>query len=251
MFRRLNCHNALYLLSNYFFIAGQCQIQGSGAPHAVGMKRYGNFVMPFGLYDISPFTIRMESSDRILWDAIFDPYMLDSAEMHAFVRALAILAILLAPAMAIAEGKGACTELSESVRTLGIPWEAAHEETVHQLHECGLRAVPLLIAELRVVDPESVSDPQWGHMVWCERALRSITGQYFTFHTAQHLGRVSEFRSKDDPLGYAMEWMSRGKVYIAPRDLQERVIQEWKSWIIKNHGQFRIAEFQPFGEWFW
>lgn len=135
--------------------------------------------------------------------------------------------------------------------SLGIPWEANHEQIVERLHQCAAVAVPLLIAELRVVDPEAVTDPQWGHMVWCERALRSITGQYFEFRSDEDLGSLVEFRGPDDRLGFAMERMSNGKVYLAPRDVQRKVIHAWETWLGANHGKFSVADFEEFGEWFW
>ena len=55
----------------------------------------------------------------------------------------------------------------------------------------------------------------------------------------------------DEPLGYAMEWMSRGRVYVAPRDVQEKVIAAWKTWYEQRGDRFAVQPFVPFGEWFW
>ena len=138
-----------------------------------------------------------------------------------------------------------CATVADAVRQLG---EGDGIRAVESLHRCGKAAVPLLVRELRIVDPE-IPNRTWLHAVWCERALRSITGKYFRFRTQLALGGLSEFRGKDDDLGYAMEWMSRGKIFVAPQDVQRKVIAAWKSWLKANHGQFEVAKFDPGGEW--
>jgi hypothetical protein len=140
---------------------------------------------------------------------------LDGWTMRVFLSVtVAIFITIIGPLPLKANESRSCGDLSNAIGHLGIPWEAAHEEVIVELHECGLAAAWLLLAELQVIDPESVDDPKWGHMVWCERALRSITGQYFRFKSAESLGRLSEFRGKDDHIGYVTEWMSRGRVYV-------------------------------------
>jgi hypothetical protein len=170
--------------------------------------------------------------------------------MRALI-AIATLALIIALTTVLpARGNEnrSCREPTKAVQSLGIPWEAAHREVVRELHECGLVAVRLLVAELQVIDPESSDDPRWGHMVWCERALRSITGQEFLFESSEPLGRLSEFRGKGDRLGYVVEWMSHARVYVAPRDVQRKVIESWRTWLKKHERGFVV---HPFGEWSW
>lgn len=124
---------------------------------------------------------------------------------------------------------------------------------VAALHAHGREAVPLLVAELRVVDPDPriTSQELWWHLVWCERALRSITGQRFEFRTEEPLSAdLAQFRSKQDSLSYAMEWMSRGAVFIAPRDVQAKVIDSWHSWLLANANTFEVQPYAAYGDWY-
>jgi len=164
------------------------------------------------------------------------------------IATLAVIITLTNPFSTRGNENRSCRELTKTVRSLGIPWQAAHREVVRELHECGSVAVRLLVAELQVIDPESLDDPRWGHMVWCERALRSITGQEFLFESSEPLGRLAEFRGKGDRLGYVEEWMSLARVYVAPRDVQRKVIESWYTWLKKHARGFAV---HPFGEWSW
>jgi hypothetical protein len=146
-------------------------------------------------------------------------------------------------------GSGACENLPVSIKRLGS--EKNPSRTVQDLHQCGREAVRLLALELRVVDPE-VFDEQWDHAVWVERALRSITGEYFEFVSAEELPtELGKFRGQADPLGYTMEWMSHARIFIAPRDVQSRVIAARDAWIKNNGTTFDVQQFEPYGKWFW
>jgi hypothetical protein len=166
--------------------------------------------------------------------------------------ALAVTLLLMAlfgkPIFA-SEGR-ACASLPVAVQRLGNPWNGDHVETIRELHQCGATAVPLLLEQLRVVDPEK-RDAKWRHAVWCERALRSITGQYFRFKSTKSLGQLAEYRSQEDELGYAMEWMSHARIYIAPRDVQEKIIGSWHEWYVEHGAVFEVAPFDAYAEWYW
>jgi hypothetical protein len=166
----------------------------------------------------------------------------------------AVLAFVLSLgwAPAVLAEDGGCLRVKEAIRDLGAPYFAEDETlTIRQLHPCASQAVPLLIAELKVVDPESENEREWWHAVWCERALRSITGEYFAFRSSQSLGRLGEFKSKHDKVGYVSEWMSRGRVYMAPRDVQARVIAAWKAWQLKHRDDMVAKPFVEYGDWYW
>jgi hypothetical protein len=167
--------------------------------------------------------------------------------MRAIHRSMIFVGLCLLLRASTAGAADPCGTLPDTVRHLG---EADPEQITEALHGCGRAAVPLLIQELKVIDPES-DGGDWLHMVWCERALRSITGKYFEFRTTQRLGRVAEMRSKDDELGYVMERMSNGRIYLAPKDVQKKVIEAWKAWFAENGGEFEVARFTPYGKWFW
>ncbi|MFC1707545.1 hypothetical protein ACFL59_12150 [Planctomycetota bacterium] len=48
----------------------------------------------------------------------------------------------------------------------------------------------------------------------------------------------------DEPVGYYKAWMSRSRFYLAPRDVQGKVVCAWREWIRTNAGSFRLAS-QP------
>jgi len=136
------------------------------------------------------------------------------------------------------------------IHILGTAQDPDPNASVGQLHEVGREAVPLLIQALHIVDPDAGGD-EWLHMVWCERALRSITGQRFTFRTLMKLTRWQrEHLNPKEPMGYFQEWMSRARIYVAPRDVQEKVIASWRAWLKKNGKIFTIQHFEPYGDWY-
>lgn len=111
-----------------------------------------------------------------------------------------------------------CGDLPVYTKNLG--GEPNPLQTIEQLHTCGRKAVPLLISELRIVDPEN-ANAEWWHVAWVERALRSITGQHFQFTSSEKLGSVREFRRPFQKMGFVMEWMSHALLYCPPRRSSE------------------------------
>lgn len=114
------------------------------------------------------------------------------------------------------------------------PAEAARL-LVHELH-------PVL--GVRILGNEH-SLSQWRdteHVVWCLRALRSLTGGIdFRAKTTHEFGdsEVEENREwftggeqfpKDGTVRFFGVWMSRDSLYLAPRDAQLRIIRKWKRW---------------------
>jgi hypothetical protein len=121
---------------------------------------------------------------------------------------------------------------------------------VQALHVAGRAAVPLLVDELHVVDPERFDDRTM-HVVWCVRALRSLTGEDFYFKTTLPLSRRSAgFLDPKRPMGFIAYWMSHATLYVAPPDVQRRVIDAWKAWALARGERFPVQPFVPFGDWF-
>lgn len=114
----------------------------------------------------------------------------------------------------------------------------------------------LLIAELHPVPGVRIlSDEQYRekwkdtlHVIWCIRALRYLTGGLeFTAKTNHAFGsrEIEQNRKwfiggeqfpKDGTVRFFGVWMSRDSTYIAPRDAQIEIIQNWKQWY-KDDGQ--------------
>jgi len=163
-------------------------------------------------------------------------------------RFLILISILLFLGCCNAWATAPCGDLPNAVMQLGLEKEPT--KTIELLHACGKKAIPLLISQLHVMDPEALND-EWEHQIWVERALRSITGQYFVFVSSQKLSpRLARIHQQSDSLGLAMEWMSRGEIFMAPQDVQANVIKAWKTWWKKNAASFKVQPYEPFGDWY-
>jgi hypothetical protein len=104
-------------------------------------------------------------------------------------------------------------------------------------------AVACLIDVLRVVDATSLRPEEKAsrrddfRVVWAIRALRYLTGKEFC-GAAAHFDALEEDRRqfltiKCGPgavVSFFGVWMSRDVVYLAPREAQEEIIQEWIRW---------------------
>jgi hypothetical protein len=132
--------------------------------------------------------------------------------------------------------------------------------TVMALHSRPREAVLLLVRELHPVDPDfstKTSSEDALHVIWCIRALRSITGEdvsgrRFLFRTEERLtDSQREFLHQDKPLPFFAEWMSHAKVYLAPRDVQTRVVAAWQAWVGDHLHTFKARSFESYGAWYW
>lgn len=136
------------------------------------------------------------------------------------------------------------------VASLGLAPENPLEQ-IRGLHVVGSSVLPALVGELRVIRP-GTPDANEMHIIWCIRALRSLTGQEFQHVTAgTDPCELQEFLGRDGPLPFFAEWMSRGRVYVAPRDVQAAVIADWRAWV-RAHPACRIRDyaFWPDGWYF-
>ena len=108
----------------------------------------------------------------------------------------------------------------------------------------------MLVEELHIVDPDRFDDKMM-HVVWCIRALRSLTGEDFYFRTTLPLSRRSAtFLHPERPMGFISYWMSHATLYVAPQDVQRRAIDAWKAWALARGERFTVQPFVPFGDWF-
>jgi hypothetical protein len=165
------------------------------------------------------------------------------------MRTTILILILLLVAGGRGLALGPCDDLPGTITRIGL--ESDPTQIIKELHSCGAKAVSLLISELHVIDPEAVNE-QWLHQVWVERALRSITGQYFAFVSTERLSaRLAKFREQSDKLGLVMERMSTGEILVAPRDVQTNVTEAWKTWLKRNGSSFVVQRYEPFGTWYW
>jgi len=114
------------------------------------------------------------------------------------------------------------------------------------------KAAGLLVSELSLV-PETklTADQQRGaveHVLWAIRALRFLTGgKDFCASTVHRFAATQEEQNRrywlrfrrHNCLSFFAAWPSRGSVYIAPRDVQEKIIVQWKKWYRTNGSTYR------------
>ena len=53
------------------------------------------------------------------------------------------------------------------------------------------------------------------------------------------------------PLPFFQEEISNATVYVAPREVQEKVIASWKAWGKKNDRGFAPRPHERFEAWYW
>ena len=73
-------------------------------------------------------------------------------------KILILILVLLLVAGGRFSAIGPCDDLPSTVTRIGLEPDPA--KTIEQLHSCGQKAVPLLIFELRVMDPEVLNE-EW------------------------------------------------------------------------------------------
>jgi hypothetical protein len=192
------------------------------------------------------------------------------------IKCLAVLLLLLVP-FALA----GANEYEDALRKLSAP-----ENDVDIQAICGVflknpsYSAGLLVSSLHTIDEvklhsqeNSPSDyererPSMG-VIWRVRALQYITGGLRFFAPTSYKFPP---RPKDWPSGYGpsseevrenlltaagrdkvpfyVTWMSRDVTYVAPRDVQEKVIAKWKGWYSEEGKDFRYHPAKDVNDWY-
>lgn len=139
-------------------------------------------------------------------------------------------------------------------------------ENIQALSRTPASSIKLLIDELHVVPDHRLLAGQnpfaVKHVLWCIIALRFITGGKDFCAPTRHIFGKSELEQnrkywlefrKGSCLSFFHAWPSRGSIYIAPPDTQQKIIQQWKKWFRKKG---RTASFTPLQnpepqDWLW
>jgi len=110
------------------------------------------------------------------------------------------------------------------------------------LHAEPHKSARLLVRELQVIDPVKFPPLAW-HVIWCIRTLESLTDQEFEFMISEALTtEQEEFLNPTRPMNYYAAWMSRSRFYLAPRGVQQKVIDAWKAWVATQGEDFTPAK---------
>jgi hypothetical protein len=180
---------------------------------------------------------------------------------YVFIIPLFLMFTLLCtPYLSTGENEKSVREsiLIEKVTQLGLTDENPLDQIV-TIHKDAYLAAPLLLKELKLIAPYNMQcydlndlDKTAMHVIWCIRALRSITGKQFAANT-ETIKKVpiQEYLGKRNPLPFFTEWMSRAKIYVAPQDVQKKIIKKWKVFLEKNPNfQIRKYNFWEDDDWY-
>lgn len=153
----------------------------------------------------------------------------------SFCMALTIL-VLFAPG-----ARGATGEVEDIVKELGRSENSI--DKVKELSQHSEQAIPLLIEELRPLKEARIlseeNKPEAEHVLWCIRALRFLTGGVDFCATTTHRFAENDIEKNrkywlqfrhGKCLTFFALWPSRVSTYIAPLDVQEKIIGKWKAW---------------------
>jgi hypothetical protein len=132
-------------------------------------------------------------------------------------------------------------------------------EYLKVLHRSPSRAAALLVAGLHPIPRGGYSDAP--DVVWFIRALRSLTGLDFRGRTDSALSNGGEndgggeaWFLRPDTLGtveFFGTWMSREFSWVAPRDAQVRIIEQWHQWYRHEAATFHYVKDDGMGNWYW
>jgi uncharacterized protein YfcZ (UPF0381/DUF406 family) len=101
------------------------------------------------------------------------------------------------------------------------------------------------ISQTEIRPEERQNNMEAMKVIWSIRALRYLTnGKDFTSETSYIFNESEEdrkhfltiFSEKDIP--FFSVWMSRDIIYIAPEDVQIKIIEQWKRWYSENGKNF-------------
>lgn len=132
-------------------------------------------------------------------------------------------------------------------------------DQVERLHNSAHLAAPLLFQQLRVIEPYIIkahelknTDKDAMHVIWCIRALQSLTNEKFTANTnVEEELPIQKHLGKKNPLPFFAEWMSREMIYVAPQDVQRQIIEKWEIFLDKNPNfKIRTYEFWSDDDWY-
>jgi hypothetical protein len=162
------------------------------------------------------------------------------------------------------------SEIDQIVKNLGDTTKRNQDlkeniSLLQQLKPHSKIAVAILLEELKPVaivkldDPSnaSIKNREAHHVMWCFRALYYLTGQKILAYSSYKL-TDSEYDTNRSGLAvrdngkwaFFTEWMSRGTVYFAPIDAQEKIIRDWKIWAKQNLDSYSFPQNVAFDEWY-
>jgi len=149
--------------------------------------------------------------------------------------------------------------VQERIKNLG----AGGTNDFEPLYKDPVSATRMLIEELHVIKRgryRTSEDEGFGpihyeaaHVIWCIRALRSLTGLEFKASTNAKLDEMeAHFLGYGDnhEVSYFGTWMSRDLSFVAPEDAQQKIITKWRSWFTKHGKTHEYVNQRSIDKWY-
>ena len=163
------------------------------------------------------------------------------------------------PAPRVAPSSKTARSLPEVVAFLGKPGSVAVIQ--NELLQFGDAAIDELLAGLHPLERKEElreDDLAAQNVVYRIRALRYLTSTDFIAETSHRFGKspaqasrrqelFGSPRCKGKGIPFFGEWMSRGIVYLAPIDTQQRIIDQWREWARSPNRKIKVA--QDLNDW--
>lgn len=174
----------------------------------------------------------------------------------SFLLTLSICAVCIS-----AETASQATRIEDLVEHLG---PSTTVQQVKLLRKEPRRAVDLLMSNLVPISEERIasgSEESHSHamrVIWSIRALRYLTRQEFRARTSHAFGNSDYEQTRKDLLtlhgkktvSFFAEWMSRGSIYVAPKDAQQEIIRQWRAWHVTHGKKWQLGPEPDLNDWY-
>ena len=158
------------------------------------------------------------------------------------------------PVAAYAQQRPSDAEIRSAIAKLGTGTDEKGFVRFEILYKNPQRATQLLISSLKPVPRGQYVSGQHPQVVWNIRALRSLTGLDFHAPTRADLSEEeAHFLGHDantDEVHFFGTWMSRDRVWVAPRDAQTALIKKWREWLAQHGKDFEYVNDPVADHWY-
>ena len=173
---------------------------------------------------------------------------------HTSTALVTLLVSLTSPSPGAQQSSGDSSILA-AIAHLDGAWWAESLPSFEPFYRSPQRATDLLIRALHPIRAGKYSTRHHLQVVWCIRALRSLTGLDFSART-QH--RITEDDADSLPFPdssglvpfFVLGSMGWDYVLVAPPDAQEQIITKWQRWYQRAGISFRYVNDRHDNHWY-
>lgn len=166
----------------------------------------------------------------------------------------AALILCFVPLAVHAQDKPSDAEINWAIAHLGDNTDEKGFANFEILYKDPRRSAELLVASLKPVRRGQYTTGKHPQVVWNIRALRSLTGLDFRAPTHADLtedeAHFLDHDPKTDEVHLFGTWMSRDRVWVAPRDSQIAIIRSWREWFSQHGKSFKYVNDPVADHWY-